>query len=491
MKFRELYNKAREEQNVSLDENLMWDNIESGLDKPKRKRRFLWLFFGFVIGVVSIILLSTYGLDYKEGNTTNVVRSSASHNSEVIQPNVNLNQSNPSQSNLNQSESSQSNPSQSEVSPSKINQPVTIASEVTRASQRANSNVKLAHTNHESPNTLQGSAPDVESYSADLVRGSKNDVSTKLTNGSGDIHSQALLPTSIDDLITDRQYKHGSLTALPIIPLNDYLSYEESILDVNLDVAQSVEQQLDDEKQDSNQGLELSIALNILSCDSEIMDNSNTSTPWADVHQASKSSARAIELGSLLTYRLPSGLGLGVGLKLRKVSEWYDATITESTTRMIPSDSAIFVIINDVQEYSGGLLTETTTQRTSYHTPIRRYYLDIPIQLSYRYQYQKLNFEVYSAYNLNVSHHYSGRSYYQGLMLLDQSGIDEQKIYSNRFVNSMNLGVNISHAITSDVHIGLSLNYWQQWASSISKQNDITEQYNGIGIGLSVSKRLF
>ena len=74
MKFRELYNKAREEQNVSLDENLMWDNIESGLDKPKRKRRFLWLFFGFVIGVVSIILLSTYGLDYKDGNTINVVR---------------------------------------------------------------------------------------------------------------------------------------------------------------------------------------------------------------------------------------------------------------------------------------------------------------------------------------------------------------------------------------------------------------------------------
>lgn len=478
MKFKELYNKVRREQEVSLDEASMWDAIESRLEKPKKKRRFLWLWF-----IIGLLIVSGYiFIDQKSESISYPHKLSNKNTSE----NINLvnTQVLATPSELDNS-AIKSNPGEQSV-PNFIKEKprngIASSTNLDNNTSRITPNLKNENVMETDKNRLDRSINNLKE--ADKI---VDDISTKQNFPKKT--SIAYFDKKSGDLGENEYNEH--LDLLPLLSFSKLIWSNSNLLfDPRINLVLMSNNQTPKVKSHSEniRRMEFAMTLDYLLPKSNVQEKDPSQITWGSLHKNSKSSTASFQLSAILKYRFSFGLGLGTGIQTRQVSEWYDATVETFTPIELTSDSAKFVVIEGFQEFTSGVLTGTRIERTNYHTPVRRLYFDIPLELSYNRSWNNTNVEFSISYNFNITHQYYGRSFSDSKILLDQDQINSEGIYKSRLVNSANVGLKLNRHLTSSLSMGLSFNYWKQLSSSLNKQSSLNENYIGLGIGVNIKK---
>lgn len=471
MKLKELYKKVRKNQEVSLDEDSMWNNIESRLEEPKKKRRFIWLWF--FIGVLVIAMytgLNSFRDSFKDANSSLVSPSSVKETQLSSNSELNTPESNNDIENTNFEENSKSDKSEDIILEKRNNfsnvkskffiDRSQVKKNLIKQNSAFNSNILERYIDRNENTTIIRSV--IEEFANSNIR-SKSIIEDLQID---------LIPTFSFSTLKSKTNGLGFSSQLLMAP------------------SSSLDSPNTDEKERMKEKLEFTFSVDYLNPYSIVIEKNLPFYTWSDLHSNSKSSISAFQVSNILKYRFESGIGIGSGLNIRQVNEWYDAKVETYTPIGIASDSAAFVIIEGIKQFKTGVLTGTQIDRTYYHTPVRRFYIDIPIELSYTKSWNKLNAELSVAYNLNISHSYYGRSFAEAKELLDNDQLNLQKIYKNNLVNSTNIGLKLNHQFTSKTSIGLSINYWYQLNSSLNSNSTLNENYRGFGGGLNL-KRTF
>ncbi len=470
MKLKELYKKVRREQEVSLDEDSMWDAIESRLEKPKKKRRFIWLWFT----MMGILLIGAYFHFMQDHESLQVNNFSTKNVSKNTSP----------------------------VNTTPVLTPLILDNNTLKANKDGES-----IQNHNELTTIDNSntITDLKSYeSMDVSVFKDEDHESKRSTIIGiTLQKEAydgIETSSVSSIAYGRQSAInsmgdiGHILKIASVPTLSYSKIENENFEIrfaSLSVIPSLTKFTDIDKKDDvdkKHKLELDVSLHFLQTSNATVEKDPLVTSWSELHKKSKSSSMSFQFSTILKYRHQSGIGIGSGIIARQVSEWYDATVETKTPYSMPSDSAKFVTVNGIKTFTKGVLTGTKIERTNYHTPIRRLYIDIPLEVSYSRSWNRMEAELLMSYNLNVSHQYFGRSYAEDKILLDQDQLNLQGIYNSNFVNSTNIGLKLNHHLTSNVSIGISLNYWLQLSSSLDSSSSVSEHYQGFGGGLNIRR---
>ena len=468
MKLKELYKKVRRGQEVSLDEDSMWDAIESRLEKPKKKRRFLWLWFTMGILLIgtylSFIQDSEHSSENNKITTKTELKNTIPVNSIPVSTPLILDNNT-----LKTNEMGESIHNGSELpTPETINPTKGLNSYTTTDIVNV--------VDHElTSSTIIGIELQQEVYN-DIKTSSISSIANNIQSAVNRIENigHELVLSSVPSLIYTKIDVDYSPIRFDPMPKVNILTKFENLVDKD-----------DSEKKHK---LELAVSFDYLNLSNKITEKDPLEATWGELHKSSKTSNVSLQLSTILKYRHRSGIGIGSGVIARQISEWYDATVETITPYTMPSDSAKFAIVNGFKTFAKGVLTGRKIERTHYHTPVKRLYIDIPLELSYVKSLSKLEVELSMSYNLNISHQYYGRSYAVDQILLDQDQLNLQGVYKSRLVNSTNIGLKLNHSLTSSISIGFTLNYWRQTNSSLASISSLDERYNGFGGGLNLKK---
>lgn len=470
MKLKELYKKVRRKQEISLDEDAMWEAIESRLEQPKKKRRFLWIWLS-----IGALLTVTYFYLKTELRSTIKVNKAVVSNSQS--PPIPENEAPIMTPRKSESKSlgsnliDESSPSVAQTLDSKISASSSYTSSGTDVLEKVNlSNQKR---------------------STAIRNEQKNDNPIKLYTTTANSKKSSNQQVSIDELLSSRPF----INLYPL-PMHRLTAIEIKNKNFELDafllqeIVNESENSLKKNSESRAWKLEFSESIAYINAKNTIVEKDPMKDTWAKLHERSKSPFSSYQVNSVLKLKHTSGLSVGSGIILRLVSEWYDTTIEEVNPIEVESDSASFAFVEGIPQFTSGLLKGTETFRTNYHTPVRRLYFDIPLEFSYCREFRNFNFEALLSYNFNLSHQYYGRSYADAEKFLDRNQLKSEAVYKNRFVNSTILGLNISRNLTPYLSAGLSLNYWHQLSSSLNANSSIEEYYRGYGVGMIIKRNL-
>jgi len=468
MKFEELYKKSRDTDHISLDESAIWEGIEQRLEKPKRKRRFFWIWgLGLMSAIIAGILI--FGLHSSPSNP-HTLKNSQVKNTDPLVTNSNT----PTSKDV-----------QSTIQNALMNSDLRETSELNKSEIKTSSSKNLTSQKGFTKNTFKQSSPIQKKNINSSQKGSVSFIDEPFQNtfnqNSGNQETQieeVSNPKVISSILaqTDRNYEILSIQEIPFL---------EFILNPNPRNTAEIHQipyVLPSDKTDKK--LELAIALGFLNHSYTLKDLSNSASSWAGLHQSSKSANLGFEFDALLRYPIRSGIFVGVGVRLRVLSEWYDAVVITENPITLPSDSATYYQVNGIKQYTPGTISATEFQSTKYHTPVRRVYIDLPLELGYRKKWNKWQFNTTFSYNLNLLHRYFGRSFNRESILLSAQELSDNNVYYSTFVHSANLRFGAAYELSKFSSIGIQLNYWQQFSSSIALEQQLEERYSGYGTNL-------
>ncbi|MDF1697139.1 MAG: hypothetical protein P1U56_14955 [Saprospiraceae bacterium] len=468
MRFKELYKKSRDIESKVLDEESMWNVIEQNLDKPKKKRRAIWWWFFGGIALLGLLLMM-----HQSSSSDHIISDKPLYKeNEILANSI----PEPIISYFDQDEEKEYSNNKMSV-PENTDIPSSSTHVFNSTSEELNlqnynldtsleSNQKLGINRIEDPNTsmLKASLIGTRSENFDQVKKGESENDRVIFEAKGfNLSETKLLIPQVDRL-----------------PMRSSLSFSSEELELSEFVQVKNLQSF---------RYEFVFNLSYLTHRNSILADLPDTQLWANLHDLSNSPSPSFEISTLLRTRLGNGLGVGLGLKVRQISEWYNASITDVEPVQIQSDSSAYVTINGIREYASGFLTGISTQTTHYRTPIRRFYIDLPIAMNYRKSIGFVDFNLDLAYNFNISHRYYGRSYNEDLVLLNQKKISESELFRSRFVHSANIGLGINYHCSDLISIGIKANYWKQLSSSLTS-TILEEKYTGVGIGLCLEKRM-
>ncbi len=468
MKFEELYKKSRQNQQFTLDEDKLWSEIEKKLEKPKRRKVFFW-FWGLCIGILigSVSILYFYSPLVSSENSIISFTESLETKNEESSPKNNYLQNDSFEDNTNNKDFS------------------TV--------QKKNSKIKEV-SNEKTPEIVSHNSLNNSKSPMNLsnIFKLKNERIKKSNNQNSSFLSQDL----------NQKRNHENLEKADLIPLTKFIQSRQlifiHILPINIKIVSISKNDAPNltidpilnHKNKNLKNIEFSFAMSYLKHSSTSKPINEINDSWNHLHESSKSSSLGLEFDFIFRHKHSSGFSIGMGPRARILTEWYDATVQTTSPATIQSDSAAYFQTNGIKEYIPGIITGIAINKVNYHTPIRRLYIDLPIELGYSIELNQIRLESSFSYNFNLLHSYFGRSNNKDLVLLNTSELKNKEVYNKNFVNSYNYNIGLSYNLTKNYSLGIDFKYWHQISSSINSNQMIDEKYNGYGVGVKYYMKL-
>lgn len=472
MEFQDKFKKASRLNELDWDKDAMWDSIEKELPPKKKKRRFILLFWGLSVLIVSsIILLGDFVSNEPFGNNPVVA-----HDKENI-PATEVVTSTKSGLDINQREGSiidRPNEGSNGLNSKMINS----------GTESFENEIQSENHFFSYPKVSQTIKPEFENVKNSFIVSNSSNQKRYQEAGQGTlspswIEIQKTSPTknNVGQLILEI----ANIDAPQITPF--YIDRKLELLDRAI-IARPIIKPV------SSSNFTLAFKTYVGFTNHDVLSLNPANDEFVDLHSSSKRIQESLGAEILIRKNLMGHFSLGLGLNYFSSFEWYNGQSIRIDKDVIATDSASYYTINGLKSFVGGDLTKSTSTTTNFKSPVRRHFIDIPLELVFDFELFSMTIEAFAKYNFNISHRLSGRTYSNKLNLLESSNSEIQDMYRSTGVNSYSYGLDALYSFNKNYAGAFGFYYRKQLISNFNSSIGVDETYSSYGISLGLIYKL-